>query len=203
MNNWRILLGDVREQLATLPDGCVRTCVTSPPYWGRVIGEMAGGFRCFPCDEVIAKLAHRMKSLRVGDPLDKNTDVGAINSKSQLSTITPYLDSGVAEGAKLHEVNGSPLPNKGYWCRPCFFTGVQPSHRIAREDQDPHLAEVLVAAGVVAVPVSVDDVLDVAAAGEHSHKGCAWRSPCCRLRAFAEISKERHIRLAAMSPLGS
>lgn len=85
-------------------------------------------------DEVTAKLQHRMKSLRVGDPLDKNTDVGAINSKTQLATITRYLDTGREEGAKLHEVNGSPLPKKGYWCRPCFFTGVQPSHVIAREE---------------------------------------------------------------------
>lgn len=85
-------------------------------------------------DEVIAKLAHRMKSLRVGDPMDKNTDVGAINSKAQLATITAYLEAGRAEGAKLHESNGSPLPQRGYWCRPSFFTGVQPSHRIAREE---------------------------------------------------------------------
>jgi aldehyde dehydrogenase (NAD+) len=85
-------------------------------------------------DETIAKLEHRMKSLRVGDPLDKNTDIGAINSKMQLATITKYLKWGDEEGAKLHEVNGSPLPKKGYWCRPCFFTDVQPSHRIAREE---------------------------------------------------------------------
>ncbi len=85
-------------------------------------------------DEVIAKLTHRMKSLRVGDPLDKNTDIGAINSKAQLATIHRYLQAGRDEGAQLHEVNGQPLPSKGFWCRPCFFTGVQPSHVIAREE---------------------------------------------------------------------
>lgn len=85
-------------------------------------------------DDVIAKLTHRLKSLRVGDPLDKNTDVGAINSKAQLSTIHKYLEAGREDGAALHEVNGQPLPKKGYWCRPCFFTGVQPSHVIAREE---------------------------------------------------------------------
>jgi aldehyde dehydrogenase (NAD+) len=85
-------------------------------------------------DEVIAKLTHRMKSLRVGDPLDKNTDVGAINSRMQLEKINAYLACGREEGAKLHEVNGHPLPGAGYWCRPCFFTDVQPSHRIAREE---------------------------------------------------------------------
>ncbi len=84
--------------------------------------------------EVVAKLEHRLTSLRVGDPLDKNTDVGAINSKAQLATIEKYLDAGRGEGARLHEVNGSALPERGNWCRPCFFTGVQPSHRIAREE---------------------------------------------------------------------
>lgn len=85
-------------------------------------------------DEVTDKLAHRMQSLRVGDPLDKNTDVGAINSETQLKTIERYIDTGSDEGAMLHEVNNAPLPDKGYWCRPCFFTGVQPSHAIAREE---------------------------------------------------------------------
>jgi aldehyde dehydrogenase (NAD+) len=85
-------------------------------------------------EEVIAKLTHRMKSLRVGDPLDKNTDIGAINSKAQLATIHKFLESGTTEGARLHETNGHALPSKGYWCRPCFFTDVQPSHVIAREE---------------------------------------------------------------------
>ncbi len=85
-------------------------------------------------DEVVTKLEHRLNSLRVGDPLDKNTDVGAINSEAQLATIEKYLESGRAEGARLHQVNGSALPEGGNWCRPCFFTGVQPSHTIAREE---------------------------------------------------------------------
>ncbi len=84
--------------------------------------------------EVVEKLTHRMRSLRVGDPLDKNTDVGAINSKAQLATIHRYLEAGTQEGATVHEVNGQPLPVKGFWCRPCFFTDVQPSHTIAREE---------------------------------------------------------------------
>jgi aldehyde dehydrogenase (NAD+) len=84
--------------------------------------------------QVIQKLEHRLESLRVGDPLDKNTDVGAVNSKAQLDRINHFLKAGPDEGARLHEVNGSPLPEKGYWCRPCFFTGVQPSHTIAREE---------------------------------------------------------------------
>ena len=85
-------------------------------------------------DEVVDKLRHRMQSLRVGDPLDKNTDVGAINSAGQLEAIERYVDAGEHEGAIMHEVNNQPLPSKGYWHRPCFFTGVQPSHLIAREE---------------------------------------------------------------------
>lgn len=85
-------------------------------------------------DEVVDKLRHRMQSLRVGDPLDKNTDIGAINSAEQLKTIERYVDAGEHEGAIMHEFSGQELPDKGYWHRPCFFTGVQPSHVIAREE---------------------------------------------------------------------
>jgi aldehyde dehydrogenase (NAD+) len=85
-------------------------------------------------DQVIAKLRIRLASLRIGDPMDKNTDVGAINSRMQLETITRYVEAGRAEGAHLHEVNGQALPPRGYWQRPCFFTNVQPSHVVAREE---------------------------------------------------------------------
>lgn len=84
--------------------------------------------------EVVRKLRVRLASLRVGDPMDKNTDVGAINSREQLGRITRYLEAGRQEGAELHEANASKLPGRGYWCRPCFFTGVHPSHTIAREE---------------------------------------------------------------------
>ena len=85
-------------------------------------------------EEVTKKLEIRLASLRVGDPMDKNTDVGAVNSKEQLSRIEHYLSLGEKEGATLRRANASTLPKKGYWCRPCFFTGVQPSHTIAREE---------------------------------------------------------------------
>ncbi|MCB1236683.1 MAG: aldehyde dehydrogenase family protein [Verrucomicrobiae bacterium] len=84
-------------------------------------------------DLVVAKLAERIRTLRVGDPLDKNTDVGAINSREQLGRIRELVDSGVAEGASL-EQSPCPLPERGYWFRPSFFTGVTPSHRVAREE---------------------------------------------------------------------
>ena len=85
-------------------------------------------------EEVVEKLDRRLGTLRVGDPLDKNTDVGAINSAGQLQTINGYLDQGVSEGAIRHEPNRCELPKKGNWCRPTFLTGVQPSHVVAREE---------------------------------------------------------------------
>ncbi len=85
-------------------------------------------------DAVVKKLKIRLGSLRVGDPMDKNTDLGAINSREQMVKIKQYLEVGQREGAVLCEPNHSPLPSKGFYCRPCFFTGVQQSHTIAREE---------------------------------------------------------------------
>ncbi|MCH2135223.1 MAG: aldehyde dehydrogenase family protein [Phycisphaerales bacterium] len=82
----------------------------------------------------VAALRERMGRLRVGDPLDKNTDVGAINSREQLNRIEALVACGQEEGAILHEINDDPLPKRGNWHRPCFFTGVEPSHVIAREE---------------------------------------------------------------------
>ncbi len=89
-------------------------------------------------DEVVRKLKLRLKSLRVGDPMDKNTDLGAINSRAQLERIRHYIGLGKGEGAELFEGGvggaGGALPSKGYFCKPCVFTGVQPAHTIAREE---------------------------------------------------------------------
>lgn len=84
-------------------------------------------------DEVVRKLRDRMETLIVGDPLDKNTDIGAINSASQLETIESYLKIGQDEGAEMYQ---SPcnVPNIGYWCRPTIFTGVSQSNRIVQEE---------------------------------------------------------------------
>ena len=84
-------------------------------------------------DEVVAKLERRMATLRVGDPLDKNTDVGAINSAVQLEKIRDLVASGEAEGAELHQIRCE-LPERGYFYCPAFFTGVAQSHRIAQEE---------------------------------------------------------------------
>ncbi len=84
-------------------------------------------------DEVLERLKRRMSSLRVGDPLDKNTDVGAINSGEQLERIRELSEIGDAEGAERWEV-ACELPANGFWFPPTLFTGVTQAHRIAREE---------------------------------------------------------------------
>ncbi len=84
-------------------------------------------------DLVVRKLRDRMASLIVGDPLDKNTDVGAINSKMQLQRIREYVEIGEKEGGERYSSPCS-LPNKGFWFAPTFFTGVSQSSRIVREE---------------------------------------------------------------------
>ncbi|MFN2507631.1 MAG: aldehyde dehydrogenase family protein [Chthoniobacterales bacterium] len=82
---------------------------------------------------VIRKLRDRIATLRVGNPLDKNTDIGAINSRMQLDKIHELVDSGLQQGAELVQPRCR-LPDKGYWYPPSFFTGVTASHRIAQEE---------------------------------------------------------------------
>jgi acyl-CoA reductase-like NAD-dependent aldehyde dehydrogenase len=84
-------------------------------------------------EPVLDKLKDRLRTLRVGDPLDKNTDVGAINSRQQLDKIKELVDSGVEEGAEIYQPECS-LPERGFWFCPTLFTGVSQSHRIAREE---------------------------------------------------------------------
>jgi aldehyde dehydrogenase (NAD+) len=84
-------------------------------------------------DLVIRKLRHRMDSLYVGDPLDKNTDIGAINSKEQLQTIKKYIQIGMEEGAEMYQPKCS-IPSKGYYCAPTIFTKVAQSSVIAQEE---------------------------------------------------------------------
>jgi aldehyde dehydrogenase (NAD+) len=83
--------------------------------------------------EVIRKLRDRIETLIVGDPLDKNTDIGAINSKAQLETIHKYISIGKKEGAEIYE-SSCPLPRKGFYCKPTIFTNVAQSNRIAQEE---------------------------------------------------------------------
>jgi len=84
-------------------------------------------------EPVIRKLRERIGTLRVGNPLDKNTDVGAINSRAQLEKIQELVDSGIEEGAEMVQTPCR-LPSRGFWFAPTFFTGVSQSYRIAQEE---------------------------------------------------------------------
>ena len=83
--------------------------------------------------EVLQKLKERLETLIVGDPMDKNTDIGAINSKQQLQTIQKYLKIGQQEGADMYQASCA-LPKKGFFCAPTLFTNVAQSNRIAQEE---------------------------------------------------------------------
>ncbi|MGY1668338.1 aldehyde dehydrogenase family protein [Geodermatophilus sp. SYSU D00696] len=84
-------------------------------------------------DEVVASLQRRIGTLRVGDPLDKNTDIGAINSAEQLARIRELSEIGEAEGAQRWQP-ACDLPDRGFWFPPTVFTDVSPAHRIARDE---------------------------------------------------------------------
>jgi len=84
-------------------------------------------------EPLLGKLRNRLATLRLGDPLDKNTDIGAINSKAQLDRITELVASGEAEGAELFQPKCE-LPERGYWFPPTVFTNVAQSFRIAQEE---------------------------------------------------------------------
>ncbi|HUQ20533.1 MAG TPA: aldehyde dehydrogenase family protein [Gemmatimonadaceae bacterium] len=82
----------------------------------------------------VKKLKDRIDVLRVGNPLDKNTDIGAINSRAQLEKITELVEAGVTEGASMYQPSSCRLPGSGFWFKPTVFTGVTQSHRIAQEE---------------------------------------------------------------------
>jgi aldehyde dehydrogenase (NAD+) len=84
-------------------------------------------------DIVIRKLKERMETLIVGDPMDKNTDIGAINSKEQLKKIQQYITIGMNEGAELYQ-SSCTLPNKGFFCKPTLFLNTSQSHRVVQEE---------------------------------------------------------------------
>jgi aldehyde dehydrogenase (NAD+) len=84
-------------------------------------------------DVIIEKLKDRISTLIVGDPLDKNTDIGAINSVEQLKTIKKYIEIGKKEGAEIYQPKCS-LPNLGNWCPPTLFLNVSQSHTIVQEE---------------------------------------------------------------------
>ncbi len=84
-------------------------------------------------EPLLEKLKERLSTLRVGDPLDKNTDVGAINSAGQLAKVRELVQAGIEEGAEIFQPDCE-LPDRGFFFRPTLFTGVSQSHRIAQEE---------------------------------------------------------------------
>ena len=84
-------------------------------------------------NQVLQKIKDRMESLIVGDPMDKNTDIGAINSKAQLNIINKYLKIGIQEGAEMYQPSCK-LPGQGFFCKPTLFTNVAQSNRISQEE---------------------------------------------------------------------
>jgi aldehyde dehydrogenase (NAD+) len=82
---------------------------------------------------LVDKLKERLQTLRVGNPLDKNTDIGAINSRAQLAKIEELVQAGIREGGEMYQPE-CVLPERGFWFRPTLFTNVSQSHRIAREE---------------------------------------------------------------------
>ncbi|MFF7484331.1 aldehyde dehydrogenase family protein [Streptomyces luteogriseus] len=84
-------------------------------------------------EELLDSLKRRLSTLRLGDPLDKNTDIGAINSEEQLTRITSLVEQGEAEGAERWSP-ACELPESGYWFAPTLFTNVTQAHRIARDE---------------------------------------------------------------------
>jgi len=84
-------------------------------------------------EQVLEKLKFRLQSIYVGHPLDKNTDIGAINSKKQLETIEKYIQIGLSEGAQVYQPDCK-LPEQGFYCKPTLFLDVAQSSRIAQEE---------------------------------------------------------------------
>jgi aldehyde dehydrogenase (NAD+) len=132
--------------------------------------------------EVERRLKHRMESLVLGDPLDKNTDIGAINSKGQLETIRKYIEIGKKEGLSMFQTDCT-IPSKGFWCRPTLFTDVAQSSVIAKEE---------IFGPVLAIQTfrTVDEVLDKAnntpyglSAGVWTDKGSKIFNLTSRLKA--------------------
>jgi acyl-CoA reductase-like NAD-dependent aldehyde dehydrogenase len=134
-------------------------------------------------EEFISKLKHRMGQLRVGDPLDKNTDVGAINSTTELKKIRKLIEAGKVEGAEFFEASASELPSRGNFMKPCLFTGVSPSDTLCRvEVFGPVLAALTFRTPSEAVAKANDTSYGLAA-GIWSEKGSKIHKVASQLKA--------------------
>ncbi len=117
-------------------------------------------------EKLVRKLKDRMETLVVGDPLDKNTDIGAINSKEQLKKIQGYLKVGQREGAEIFQTS-CPLPKRGNWCPPTLFLNASQSHRISQEE---------IFGPVLAIQTfrTVDEAIEIANNTPYGLSGGVW-----------------------------
>jgi len=151
-------------------------------------------------DEVLRRLFRRVEQLRVGNPLDKNTDVGAINSAAQLSRIHEMVDVGVSEGADRF-TSSCALPSDGYWFAPTVFTNVSPSDRIAREEIFGPVLSVLTFRTPDEAVAKANNSLYGLACGVWSEKGSRTLWVAERLRAGV-VWSNTYNRFDPTSPFG-
>ena len=151
-------------------------------------------------DEVLRRLVRRVDQLRVGDPMDKNTDVGAINSAAQLSRIEELTAYGEREGATRY-TSSCVLPEKGYWFAPTIFADVAQSHRIAREEIFGPVLSVLTFRTPEEAVVKANNTKYGLACGVWSEKGSRTLWVAQRLRAGV-IWANTYNRFDPTSPFG-
>jgi aldehyde dehydrogenase (NAD+) len=151
-------------------------------------------------DEVLRRLVRRMEQLRVGDPMDKNTDVGAINSAAQLARIEELTSYGESEGATRY-TSSCTLPDKGYWFAPTVFANVAQSHRIARDEIFGPVLSVLTFRTPEEAVVKANNTNYGLACGVWSEKGSRALWVAQRLRAGV-IWANTYNRFDPSSPFG-
>jgi aldehyde dehydrogenase (NAD+) len=151
-------------------------------------------------DEVLRRLVRRVEQLRVGDPLDKNTDVGAINSAAQLARIHELVEAGEAEGATRY-ASSCVLPENGFWFAPTVFANVSSSHRIAREEIFGPVLSVLTFRTPDEAVAKANDTNYGLACGVWSEKGSRTLWVAERLRAGV-IWANTYNRFDPASPFG-
>lgn len=133
----RALAGTEKRLTLELGGSTATIVYEDAPIDQAIEGIVNGGSRALVQEaiapDVVAALAARIERLRVGNPLDKNTDIGALPSRVQLDRVRSLVQSGIDEGATLVQ-QGGPLPERGFFYSPAFFSDVQPTQRIAREE---------------------------------------------------------------------
>jgi aldehyde dehydrogenase (NAD+) len=151
-------------------------------------------------EQLIGKLKRRLSTLRVGDPLDKNTDVGAINSKMQLERIEELVAAGKEEGAEIYQPPCK-LPEKGYWFVPTVFTNVAQSYRIAQEEIFGPVLSVLTFRTPDEAVEKANNTMYGLSAGVWTEKGSRILSMAQRLRAGV-VWANTYNRFDPASPFG-